>query len=137
VSLVQINTPLFAYEPILRGLQAMRPIEFLRDGALLSKPHKPQTADGTFSDIDQVSIHKLVHKLEMTSNSTKKITLDNAQAEALIWGLTQKVALIQGPPGIHLPLSFGFPSDLITPYRNREILHWGSARQSIPPDVRP
>ena len=67
MTLTQINTPLFAYEPVLRGLQ-----EYVRD---------------------------LVDKLERTTHTNNPIAFDSAQTEAFICGLTQKVALIQGPPG--------------------------------------
>ncbi|KAF9647223.1 hypothetical protein BDM02DRAFT_3188145 [Thelephora ganbajun] len=99
VSLAQISTPLFAYEPVLRSLQAMQPIRFLRSGTLLEKPHRPQTSVGELSGTDQGSIPDLIRKLEMTTNSKKNITLDNAQMDAFTCGLTQKVALVQGPPG--------------------------------------
>ena len=99
VSLAQINTPLFAYEPVLRSLQDIQPIRFLLGGALLLKPHRPHTAEGELSDTDQESVDILIRNLELTSNATGGITLDNAQTKAFMCGLTQKVALIQGPPG--------------------------------------
>ena len=105
VSLAQISTPLFAYEPVLRGLQATRPTRFLRDGTLLSKPHKPRATSGDLSDIGHESIPGLIRNLRMTADINKPVTLDNAQTEAFICGLTQKVALIQGPPGIHFPIA--------------------------------
>jgi hypothetical protein len=100
VSLVQINTPLFAYEPVLRGLQMMRPSRFLFDGILLAKPHRSRSAPGDLSDINQESVPDLVGKLTATG-TRKPVTLDDAQMEAFFCGLTQEVALIQGPPGIH------------------------------------
>ena len=111
VSLVQINTPLFAYEPVLRSLQAMRPSRFLFDGTLLVKPHRPRAAPGDLSDIDQWRVPDLVRNLTAT-DIQKPITLDNAQREAFLCGLTQKVALIQGPPGIHFPQLCEVPLNL-------------------------
>ena len=104
VSLAQINTPLFAYEPVLRSLQDMKSIPLLLGGTLLTKQHKPQAAERKLSDIDQEFVHDLIRDLETTSNATKGIALDNAQTEAFICGLTQKVALIQGPPGTRFTL---------------------------------
>ena len=103
VSLAQINTPLFAYEPVLRSLQVMEPIRFLLGGTLLAKPHILRIADGELSEIDQTSVGGLINRLGMTSEG---ITLDDAQTEAFVYGLTQKVALIQGPPGTRLNPSF-------------------------------
>ena len=121
VSLAQISTPLFAYEPVLRSLQAMRPVRFLLGGSLFVKPHRPRVAEGELSDIGPESVHDL--------GTTAGVSLDNAQTEAFICGLTQKVALIQGPPGIYFPILLSFPPGLIARYRNWEIFYWGSACQ--------
>lgn len=99
VSLVQLNTPLFAYEPVLRGLRMMRPIKFMLDGTLLFKPHRPRAAPGDLSDMDLESVPDLIRNLRPATGARKTITLDDAQTKAFICGLTQKVALIQGPPG--------------------------------------
>jgi len=133
VSLAQISTPLFAYEPVLRGLQAMGPTRFLLNGTLLVKPHRPRAAAGELSDIDQEYVPELIQNLGMTTNTKKTVTLDGAQTEAFLCGLTQKVALIQGPPGIHFLV---FPRifsrfNLVARYRNRKIPHRSPACQSI------
>ena len=132
VSLVQLNAPLFAYEPVLRSLQAMRFTQFLRDGTLLVKPHRPSAAPGDLSDIDQVDVSALLYNLPLATGTRDPIALDDAQMKAFICGLTQKVALIQGPPGIHFPQLFGIPPELLTRYRDREILHRRPTRQSFP-----
>ena len=103
VSLAQISTPLFAYEPVLRGLQGMRPTRFLLDGALFVKPHNPRAASSDLSDIDQERVSALLPNLQTAAGFRKPITLDDAQMKAFICGLTQKVALIQGPPGNNFP----------------------------------
>ena len=99
VSLAQINTPLFAYEPVLRGLQAMRPIRFFFDGTLLVKPHRPRAAPSNLADIDQGDVSIMIQNLSSATATQRHIMLDDAQTKAFICGLTQKVALIQGPPG--------------------------------------
>ena len=131
VSLAQISTPLFAYEPVLRGLQAMRPIRFLLDGSLLIKPHRPRAAPGDLSDVDQEDASDFVHNLRTSLDPRAPITLDDAQMRAFICGLTQKVALIQGPPGFCFPWLYDVPSYLFTRSRDREILYRGPTRQSI------
>jgi len=102
LSLVQISTPLFAYEPILRGLQSMSmwPSPFFLDGTLLVRPHTSRAIRGDFSDIGPGSVPDLIRGL---AGIRTPITLDDAQTAAFVCGLTQKVALIQGPPGICLP----------------------------------
>ena len=128
VSLLQLNTPLFAYEPILRSLQAMEPSRFLLDSTLLVKPHRPRATSGNLSDIDQETISDLLCRLPTTTGSQRQITLDNAQMEAFVCGLTQKVALIQGPPG-NCFLKFCEDSlNLSARRRNWKILHRSPAR---------
>jgi len=114
VSLAQISTPLFAYEPVLRSLQAMRLIPFLLDGTLLAKPHRPRAAPGDLSDIDQEDVSDFIRDLPTSLGAQNPIALDDAQMRAFICGLTQKVALIQGPPGIRFPQLCEVPSDLFT-----------------------
>jgi hypothetical protein len=101
VSLAQIDTPLFAYEPVLRSLQAISPTQFLLDGTLLVKPHRSRAAPGDLPDICQGDTSALLRGLQ--TRSQKPIALDNAQKKAFISGLTQKVSLIQGPPGNQFP----------------------------------
>ena len=92
---VPLNAPATRFAALFR--------QFLLGGALLAKPHIPRIAGGELSEIDQTSVRGLIDCLGITS---KGITLDDAQTEAFICGLTQKVALIQGPPGARLALSF-------------------------------
>ena len=132
VSLAQIGTPLFAYEPVLRSLQAMQPIWLLLNGTLPVKPHGPQAAPGELSNIDQEDVSDFIRNLPTPADLRNPITLDDAQKRAFTSGLTQKVALIQGPPGIHFPQSHVVPSDLFTRSRDGEIIYRGPTRQSIP-----
>ena len=53
MSLAQISTPLFAYEPVLRSLQAMQPVLLLR-GTLLVETC---VCGGGTIKVDQKSVH--------------------------------------------------------------------------------
>ena len=132
VSLVQLNVPLFAYEPVLRSLQVMQPIRFLHDGTLLVKPHRPRAAPSDLSDIGQADVSALIYDLLPPTGTQNPSTLDDAQTKAFTCGLTQKVALIQGPPGIHFTQLCGVPPELLTQCRDREILYRCPTRQSAP-----
>ena len=100
VKLIHIDTAVFSYEPILTALQMKRtlPLEreilFFRDGMLLDPPtHQPKAVVAAIKAAPTRNLQHLLHTPE-------PICLDQAQADALINALSQKVALIQGPPGM-------------------------------------
>ena len=100
VKLIHIDTAVFAYEPILTSLQLKRsiPMEreilFFKDGMTLDPPiHQPKAI---VAAIKAAPTQNLQHLL----GQSKPIHLDQAQADALINALSQRVALIQGPPGM-------------------------------------
>jgi len=100
VKLIHIDTAVFAYEPILASLQLKRsiPMEreilFFKDGMTLDPPiHQPKAI---VAAIKAAPTQNLQHLL----GRSKPIHLDQAQADALINALSQRVALIQGPPGM-------------------------------------
>jgi hypothetical protein len=100
VKLIHIDTAVFAYEPILTSLQSKHsiPMEeeilFFKDGMTLDPPiHQPKA---TVAAIKAAPTKNLQHLL----NNSKPIRLDQAQADALTNALSQRVALIQGPPGM-------------------------------------
>lgn len=100
IKVVQIETALFAYEPILKALQAIK-----------SMPLAPELLFWTPDDIlrnpsssPTVIINALVSNprcdVGRLLNTPKSIILDASQAASLLSALTQKVSLIQGPPGL-------------------------------------
>ena len=104
VRFVQIGTPIFAYEPVLRALQEMRflplsdEILFWEYGKTIHRP--PVTVPEITSELTQdPSID--IQTLFGTRNS---VTLDTSQVQSLLAGLNQKVSLIQGPPGTFISL---------------------------------
>ncbi len=99
VTLVQIDTAVFAFEPVLRGLQELKDMP-LADEILFWYPESPitQSSHAPTALIDQVESDPTVD-LQNLLNTTKSIQLDESQASSLLTGLKQKVSLIQGPPG--------------------------------------
>jgi hypothetical protein len=100
VKLIHIDTAVFAYEPILTSLQSKyyipmkRELLFFKDGMTLDPPiHQPKAI---VAAIKAAPTQNLQHLL----NNSKPVHLDQAQADALINALSQRVALIQGPPGM-------------------------------------
>ncbi|KAG2138476.1 P-loop containing nucleoside triphosphate hydrolase protein [Suillus clintonianus] len=97
--LLQINTALFAFEPVLKALQKMQHIPvsdellFWKSGVTLQSP--PQMADTIITAIEANHSENLQSLLE----TPDPIHLDRSQALSILSGLTQRVSLIQGPPG--------------------------------------
>ena len=100
VKLIQIDAAVFAYEPILTALQMKRtlPLEeeilFFKEGMVLNPPaHQPK-------DVVAAIKSAPTRNLQDFLDTPKPIHLDRAQADALVNALSQRVALIQGPPGM-------------------------------------
>lgn len=99
VKLMQIQTGIFAYEPILRGLQGLVDYPLADDilhwtsGYAVSPSLQPPTKLIETIEADlECDLRKLLQ-------TPKSVTLDHSQALSLLSGLKQKVSLIQGPPG--------------------------------------
>ncbi|RAK83097.1 AAA family ATPase [Aspergillus costaricaensis CBS 115574] len=94
-----VNTPIFAYEPILLRLQSV--IEYPLSNILLAPAPSPErlTLDESLETIverirnsEGQSLHRIIH-------TTKSISLDKSQLQSLLDGLQQSISTIQGPPG--------------------------------------
>ncbi|KAJ7158758.1 P-loop containing nucleoside triphosphate hydrolase protein [Mycena filopes] len=99
IKLIQINTAVFAFEPVLKALQDMR-----------GMPLAPELLFWTPDDILRNPSSPPMHIISaLTSNprcdlqpllgTPKSIILDASQSASLLSALNQKVSLIQGPPG--------------------------------------
>lgn len=99
VRLVQIDTAVFAFEPVLRGLQELKDMPLV-DELLFWHPENSMTqpSHAPTALIGQVESNP-ARDLQDLLNTTKSIQLDDSQASSLLTGLKQKVSLIQGPPG--------------------------------------
>jgi len=102
IKLIQIDTAVFSYEPILTALQEKKgiPLEeeilFFKEDMGLSRPdHYP-------SSLVRAIQHQTTD-LQSLLSTTNPINLDQAQRDALVNALSQRVALIQGPPGAYEP----------------------------------
>ena len=105
VKLVLIDTAVFAYEPVLRGLQEIRDLsladELLHwtpDSVPVQPLHVPtQLIDSLERDPSQ--------DIQGILQTPKSIRLDKVQMKSLLTGLKQRLSLIQGPPGESMPNS--------------------------------
>ncbi|PGH11549.1 hypothetical protein AJ79_04807 [Helicocarpus griseus UAMH5409] len=102
IGLVQLNTAVFAYEPVLRQLKETKELslstELLhwKQGDLVAAlPYRSSSICNLVSSIrDNHS-----QDLKLVLGLPKKTCLDDSQAKCLISALSQKVSVIQGPPG--------------------------------------
>lgn len=97
---VLVDTPVFAYEPILKCLQDMPSLPLARE--LLNVEHDRHVSRlVTVPEQVVTKIHEYEGQdLRYALNFPKKVVLDSSQTASLIAGLTRNVSLIQGPPGI-------------------------------------
>ncbi len=97
---LSVDTPIFAFEPILKCLQE-------KAGLPLAAELFGQSDLGGTKHYD-VTLHAVARRLKERSGSNiqdilkteKAITLDMSQMDSLISGLTTPLSLIQGPPGL-------------------------------------
>lgn len=99
IKLVQIDTALFAYEPVLKALQESntvplsRELLFWNEGVSTGK-----TSSFPPSIVSQLRANP-TQDLKDILRTTTSIKLDKSQSASLLSGLTETVSLIQGPPG--------------------------------------
>ncbi|KAJ7116098.1 P-loop containing nucleoside triphosphate hydrolase protein [Mycena filopes] len=102
VKLIQIDTAIFSYEPVLRALQEMRDMP-LADELLCwssdSKIEPPSYPSASPATIAAAIAADPLQDLSTLLDTPKRIILDDSQAASLLAGLTQRVSVIQGPPG--------------------------------------
>jgi hypothetical protein len=106
IQLIQLNTAVFAYEPVLRQLQATNQmslqdeIVYWHSNLLIRKITSRES--NCYDKI--VTLLKADASIDLKEllglPSTTK--LDKSQAECFLAGVTQRLSLVQGPPGIFL-----------------------------------
>ena len=133
VTLIQINTALFSYQPILKGLQQIKTFPLSSELLLWKKGDDISFVSDQASMVIQALRDNPQTDLQSLLSTKKSIQLDNTQAASLISGLEQTISLIQGPPGTCLDLSLqsnlkSFANNSLI-YRHWEIFHWDSNRK--------
>lgn len=102
VQFTLVGTPVFAYEPVLAGLQAISELP-LQD--LLINPSGASLAFGgvpglqTFVSALKSARSKMITEKGEAVPIEKSVTVDLAQLDSILHALTKPITLIQGPPG--------------------------------------
>jgi len=109
VKMVQIDTALFAYEPVLKAIQGIKDLPLAEE--LVFWNQDSPTRSPSFNEPDIVAALGVDPGCELQSylGTSSSVKLDEKQAASLVTGLTQKVSLIQGPPGGFICSSFKLP----------------------------
>jgi hypothetical protein len=128
---VQVDTAVFAYEPILKCLQKMTELPLKEQIVDLQPGSSTVEAKVLPADIIDRIRRDAQDDLGLTLDTPKPITLDKPQAESLVNGLIRRVSLIQGPPGtspiITFPRTCFFGTDTA---RYRKVFYWGITCES-------
>jgi hypothetical protein len=125
IKLIQINTGVFAYEPVLKALQQTRTLPLSSELLLWKEGDILEEIRNQATPIVDALQRDPCQNLKRLLGTSKNIRLDASQARSLLFGLTQKVSLIQGPPGafcIYDP-KVVFASHFS--FRHGKILYWG------------
>lgn len=102
VQFLMVDSPVFAYEPVLKCLQEKTDLplskELLEDCAgenVLGSGHIPDHIIEQLKETKSAGIENILR-------TNKAVNLDPSQFESFVSGLHQRVSLIQGPPGMDL-----------------------------------
>lgn len=101
--LIQVDSSVFAYEPVLVALQELKSTDLKLAAELLhwvptDKMPEPPSLSTTRPLVERFKANRHLD-LGIEFSLGKQIVLDVSQANSFLSGLTQAVSLIQGPPG--------------------------------------
>ncbi|KAJ7791646.1 P-loop containing nucleoside triphosphate hydrolase protein [Mycena olivaceomarginata] len=100
IKLIQIDTAIFSYQPILTALQEMRGMPLSNELLCWSPTSVVEPPSSRLpTRIVEALRSNARQDLSTLLQTPKSILLDESQALSLLAGLTQRVSLIQGPPG--------------------------------------
>jgi hypothetical protein len=106
IRFVLVDTPVFAYEPVLERLKDITELPLQNQILLLGDSNDdgmfspPKHLQGFIENYQQICSRDNQREEETTLEVGKqRFTLDTAQLDALIYALGSPLAIIQGPPG--------------------------------------
>ena len=122
IKLLQIDTAVFAYEPVLTALKEKQGLRFAPELLFWTDQSQMRSLSDSPSHIVEALRRNPSQNLQEYLNTTNPIVLDEAQSASLLSGLTQRVSLIQGPPGMNMscPIVFATVNAFS---RYRQIIH--------------
>ena len=108
VRLIQIDAAAFSFEPVLTALQTMQSVPLDKEILFWSPDSPTRVARNKAALLHVINMVTSKFSVDLSSllNLPASICLDESQARSLVAGLTQRVSLIQGPPGEHCLATF-------------------------------
>lgn len=104
VKLVQTNTAIFSFEPVLKVLQTMKIVPLAEEILFWENGVPIRSPTTSISQLTVPLAGNPSMDIQPLLGTPTSIKLDGAQAESLLAGLNQRVSLIQGPPGAYVQL---------------------------------
>lgn len=108
IRLAQLDAAIFAFEPFLKRLQDMRGIPLAEElihweaGDPVKAPHFQP-----FETIQKIE-SRVGNDISDLLGTSKRVHLNNSQTESLVACLSQRVSIVQGPPGKIIKYSSSF-----------------------------
>ncbi|TFY66383.1 hypothetical protein EVG20_g4700 [Dentipellis fragilis] len=99
ITLVLIQTAMFAYEPVLKAIQGVRHMPLSPELLAWGEDSLPETPSLYPSELVSALETDPRQDLKPFLQTSTAIILDKAQAASMLSALTRRVSLIQGPPG--------------------------------------
>jgi hypothetical protein len=99
IELRQVDAPIFAYEPILRALQEKNELPLSEELLYWMEDCEPSNSPFAPSSLIEALDHNAHEDLKRLLQTETTCILDDSQMRSLRMGLTQRLSLIQGPPG--------------------------------------
>lgn len=105
ITLIQIDTALFAYEPVLKQLQETTTLPLSSELLLWTQSSAVSLVSERAIPVIQALERDPNANLQGLLQTKDPIKLDKSQCRSLLTGLNQQLSLLQGPPGMCISLS--------------------------------
>lgn len=99
VEFLLVDTPFFAYEPVLKCLQETMDLTLAEELFFYRQGKQLALFDLAPPSLVEDLCENGSGNIQDILGTSKPVTLDSSQLQSLIAGLTQRLSLIQGPPG--------------------------------------
>ncbi|MCJ1427130.1 hypothetical protein MMC29_005033 [Sticta canariensis] len=122
ITLAQLDTALFSFEPVLKGLQNLKSLTLVNELIFWKKGDSTIQPPSPPVDLIQRIEADPRQDLQEPLGTSGRVRLDKSQAQSLLSGLKQRVSLIQGPPGTGKSFIGALIAKILFQYTSKTIL---------------